>query len=527
MSYNYPTFEELKTARTVEDRFKLLDNARYGKLEYLREMAKYVNAGLLPDYDYGQDDELLTERYSSTATVLAEQLTAKIVASIYPLNNVPWFNWLINPPAEFSKEDTDDAAMLAQDVEFMLTNRLEASNYRQALHTAILQCMVVADAVIYHSDEYEFRVYPVDDFVLRRDAAGLMSDLIIRDWLDTETLPPELASLNSGKEKSLNNTNSGRSEPHYTRLSWNTEKKHWDVTKEFRQVQYETDKSYKVSPYYHINWSRVHNEDYGRSLVEMNWGTIRSLEMLHKARTELSAAMSRAHPVVNPEGATSEEDIDNEDIKNMDVLSAREEDVWWLTAPLNPQFAGLSAAIQDTEERLSKVFLADTARSLRGERVTAFQVQEAVSEMEQSLGNVLGVLARQVQQAVVERSLVIEQKTGNISPDTVAVLNRVGQLEIKSGLDALGRQLEGARLQSLLGLLPALPPEAAQSIDFGKVLNKLMTSAGLNPKELQYSPEELEQMQAQQQQAAIQQQIAQQAIQTTGNVVEAQARQGG
>lgn len=526
MGYEFPTTEQMQQAETVEERFVLMDNARSGKLEYLREMAKYINPGLLPEYDYHDEDELLTERYSSTATMLAEQLTAKIVASIYPLNNVPWFNWLITQDDRLTQQAIDLARQVAESTEFDLTNRLEASNYRQALHTAVLQAMVLADAVIYQSDNYKFRVYPVDDFVIRRDAANQISDLIIRDWMDTETLPQNLKQINDGRKDTHGTIPKGRSEPHYTRLSWDPDTEVWTVTKEFRRQDYETG-TYEVSPYYHLSWSRVHNEDYGRSLVEMNWGTIRTLEMLHKSRTEMAAAMSRVHPAVDPHGSTRIEDIVNDDLRNMDVIEAREQDVWWLTPQLNPQFGGLASAIQDTEERLSKVFLADTARSLRGERVTAFQVQEAVGEMEQSLGNVLGTLAQQVQRAVVERSLVIENKAGRISNDRLDMLEEVGELEIKSGLDALGRQLEGARVQAMLSVLPALPPESSQSINFDKVLRKLMVAGGLDPRELQYSDEEQAQRQQAQQQAALQQQAAQQAIETTGAVVENQAREGG
>jgi hypothetical protein len=527
MGYESPTTEQMQSAQTVEERFMLMDRARSGKLEYLREMAKYINAGLLPDYEYEAEDELLTERYSNTATMLAEQLTAMIVASVYPLNNVPWFNWLIPYRDDVANEVIEQAREIARDTEFDITSRLEASTYRQALHTAVLQAMVLADAVIYQGDDYKFRVYPVDDFVIRRDAANQISDMIIRDWLDTENLPQNLASINKGNEKSDIAMQRGRSEPHYTRLSWDPDKKNWKVTKEFRKTAYETGTTFEVSPYMHLSWSRVHNEDYGRSLVEMNWGTIRSLELLHKARTEMAAAMSRVHPAVNPEGSTEVEAIDNDELRNFDVISAREQDIWWLTAPLNPQFAGLTAAIEDTEARLSKVFLADTARSLRGERVTAFQVQEAVSEQEQSLGNVLGSIAKQIQRQVVARTLAIEVKEGRFSRERVQLLEEVGQLEIKSGLDALGRQLEGARLQALMSIIPTLPPEATQSINFESVLDKLMASAGLDPRELQFTEEQQQARALAAQQQQLQQQAGQQAIETTGNVIEAQARQQG
>jgi len=524
MAYSFPTAEILNNASTLEERFRLLNNARSTKMEYLREMAAYVNAGLLPEYEYYSDQDLLTEKYSSTVSVLCEQLTSKIVAAIYPLNNIPFFNWNIPQIPVFSPEEMSGARNVGIQTEFWLANRLEASNYRQALHNVVLNAIVLADSLMYQSDEYDFRVYPVSDFVLRRDAAGKIAELIVRDWLEPDLLPDNLASLNGGKRKSALMMENGRLEAHFTKLMWNVSTKKWDVTKEFRCETYESGKTYTNSPYYHINWSRVHAEDYGRSLVETNWGEIRSLEMLTKALVESAAAISRVHPAVDPTGITRPEDIDHEDIRNMDVITARQEDVFWLTPPLNSQLQALAASVQMSEEKLSRVFLADTARSLTGERVTAYQIQQAVQEMEQTLGNVLGSIAQQIQRPVVLRSMEIEKKKGTWPKENFDLLEQVGRLEIKTGLDALGRQLEGARLQSLLGVLQAMPPESVQSLNFDNILSKLMVSSGLNPEELQYSEEEQQARAEAQQQAALQQQVAQQAIQTGGRVIEDQAR---
>lgn len=523
MAYEFPDGNVLSNTKCLEQRFRLLNNARSGKLEYLREMAAYVNSGLLPEYEYSTDDLLLREKFSSFVSVLVEQLGSKIVAAIYPLNNIPFFNWNIGRVAQFNPDQMAAANTIAQQTEFYLANRLEASNYRQALHNAVTSAIVLGDSLMYQSDDYEFRVYPVTDFVLRRDASGQIAELIIRDWLEPDLLPEELKNINRGQPKSTY-ASKGRLEPHFTKLMWNVKDKKWEVEKEFREEIYETGKTYTHSPYYHINWSRVNAEDYGRSLVEINWGEIRSLEMLTKALVESAAAISRVHPAVDPTGLTREDALDHEDLHNMDVISARQQDVFWLTPPIQAQLQALAASVQMSEDKLSKVFLSDTARSLTGERVTAYQIQQAVQEMEQTLGNVLGSIAQQIQRPVVLRSLAIEEKSGRWPKAAIDLLREVGRLEIKTGLDALGRQLEGARLQSLLGVLQALPPESVQSLNFDNILNKLMVSSGLDPSELQYSDEEQAARAEAQQQAALQQQAAQQAIQTTGSVVEQQFR---
>lgn len=524
MAYSFPTADSLENAKSIEQRFRLMNTARSTRMEQLREMASYVSPRLLPEYEYHTEDQLLTERYSSTPLVLALKLTAKIVASVYPLNNVPFFNWLIRDVPQFNDEQMDQAWKIAYRTEFIVANRLDASNFRQALHNAVLNAQVLGDTVIYQSDDYDFRVYPINEFVLRRDAAGNIAEMVLRDWLEPDLLDDNLRSLNNGKPKSEFYPSSTRLEPHYTRLMWNTKTKKWDVEKEFRCEVYERDVSYTNSPYYHIGWEQVNTEDYSRSLVEAAYGEIRSLEMLTKALVQTAAAISRVHPAVSPTGMTRAEDLDHPDIENMDVVTARAEDVFWLTPPLNPQLQALVASVQMAEEKLSKVFLSDTAGTLTGERVTAYQIQEVVQEMEQTLGNVLGSIAQQIQRPVILRTLELERRNGTISQEEFDLLSQIAELEIKSGLDALGRQLEGARLQALLSVLPSLPPGSIQKMDFDAVLEKLMVSSGLDPSGLMKSDEQLAAEQEAAQQQAIQQQIAQQAIQTGGAVVEQQAR---
>ncbi len=524
MTIDFPSSNTLDQATSLEARFRLLYAGRASKLEHLRKMASYVNPRLLPEYEYGRDPDLLRERYSSTPGILADKLTAKVVAAIYPLNNIPFFSFLQKDIPGMSEEQKEYLKTLAIKTEFAISNRLEASNMRQGLHSGVLNSMVLADTIIYMEDDLDFRVYPVNEFVLRRDAAGQIAEMIVRDWLEPDLLDDNLKSLNKGQPVSEAPARQNRLEPHYTKLMWNTSTKEWDVEKEFRQVVYEKDVSYKYSPYMHLGWERVNTEDYSRSLVESSWGDIRTLEQLTKAMVETAAAISRVHPAVSPTGMTTPEDIDHADIENLDVVTARAEDVFWLTPPLNNQLQALAASVQMTEERLSKTFLADTARSLTGERVTAYQIQEAVQEMEQALGNVLGSIAQQIQRPIVLRTLELMRQDGSISQEDFDVLMQGTNLEIKSGLDALGRQLEGARLQAIFAILPTLPEEQVRKFNYDAGVEGLLVSSGLDPQKYTYTDEQVAARDEAAQQQAVQQQATDQLIQTTGRVVENQAR---
>lgn len=522
----YPTLDQLDKTKSLEGRFSLLDNSRRSRLYRCREFSQYTIPRLFPHEDMAVNSDL-PELFSSYPGRLCAQLAAKLMAAVFPLNDVPFFNFVLPQdivnedgtktaiPAEQYQGLVDSAAGLEKDI----MDRLRSSNLREALQSVFEHAIILADVMLYQDSEYNFRVYRVDQFVLRRDAAGNIAEMMIRDWLEPDLLNDTLKNLNQGKAKSEVTHANGRLEPHYTHLRLRDGK--WDVQKEFREVVYEKDVSYKNSPYYHVGWARVFTEDYSRSLVEENFGAIRSLEFVEKALVEGIAASSKGFIGVDPTGLTKIEDLEMED--NWQFSYAREQDIYTFQPNATTQ-VGFSQAYADSlKATLDAAFLANQASRLTGERVTAFQVQESVAEMQQALGGVLGQVAAKVQRPIVMRSLDIERKQGRLTDDDMSFLEEYTSLQVKTGLDALGRQMEGARLQALEQMAMA-DPELAAELNTRARAQGLVVSSGLD---FDIYGKSLEQKQ-QEQEAALAQQAAQQGvqqgIQSVGRIAEQQAQ---
>lgn len=509
---------------TVEARWNQLHWAREETLERRRLHALYTIPKLFPPENHF-DTQPLPLVYSSYPANLVKGLGSQMTNGVFPTSQVPFFQLASkNIPDQLRQR----FAGAAQDVERLIVDRLRSSNYRTVLHEAMLHLIVLADAVLYQGEDYNFRLYRVDRFVLRRDAEGRIAEMIVQDWLATDLLEPELARLNGGKPTAPTQSYgaTGNLEPHYTRLLWNRNTESWDVTKEFRGNVYESDVSYKNPPYYHIGWSRVSTEDYSRSLVEENFEDIAALQRLEQAFVEGAEAGSRFKVLVNPTGLTKTEDIMAG--ANGDVVPGRQDDVTTLTVDVGRHLTAAGLKIQSLKQELSDAFLASQATRLRGERVTATQVEMAMREVSENLGEVFAQVASSLQRGVVLYSMDLETERGTLPPEWQQLVSTGSvTIEVKTGLDAIGRQQEGQRLRAVLEDFTRLPPQiqeqAVSALRGGDVLRALFRTAGLDPDEYVLSEQEIAEAQAQQASAQIQQQVAQQAIQSGGRIVEQQA----
>jgi hypothetical protein len=517
VTLHYPTGDQLDAAKTLEQRFRMLDQARQTRLDMCQEMASFTIPRMYPP-DGETSETHQKELLSSHPARLIFNLAAKLTAAVFPANSVPFFNFglpeLNNPdPVRLQKLKNQ-----VLKVELHLMNRLRSSNFREALQTFFEQVISFGDSLLYQGDNYDFRVYRLDQFVIRRDAAGNIAEIMVRDWLEPDLLPDELRNINDGKPASEDEGKRGRLEPAFTHLQFNVDTQQWDVRREFRKKVYEEDVSYDINPYLHVGWARIFTEDYSRSLVEDNMGTIRSLEYTEKALVEAVAAGSRGHMGIDPTGLTKVEDV--EDQPNWAFVSARQQDIFSIQAEVGGHLTVAQLYAEKLKQELADAFLANQATQLTGERVTAYQVQEALAEIQQALGGVLGQVAANIQEPVIRRALQIEAEKGTLSADDLQGLDQM-DLQVKTGLDALGRQLEGARLQSALAQIGQVP-EWLATIDPSAVVREVFTTSGLDWTQYEKKPEQ----QQAEQQAALQQQAQQQAISTAGNVVEQAARQG-
>lgn len=508
--------------KTLRDQWKTLSAEREEMLTDMFVFAQFTIPRLFPEryFDYRYDVDMLPELYSNKAASNIIRLANTMVAALMPPNDVPFFE--IKPAAFIPEEAKTELKNLLSDVERLALDKLQASNLRSVMFQALQHAIVMKDALIYQSSTTKFKSYHPAHFQIRRDGEGEIVEYWTVDFLMTDLLPENLSSLNGGKPLH----HSRQNEALYTRIyRKGDDRKTWYVEREFRDKKYETDKTYTILPYYHFGWTPVAGEDYSRSLVEENFGTIRSLELVSKALAEGLAAGSEGRILLDPGSTTTEDDILN--TMNWSIISARPGSI----DTFQPNTVGtVGVAVEAKrmyEQELDEAFLATSAADLRGERVTAFQTNQVVNERANALSGTLATLEQDLQR-IVQRTLDLLIRENELSEDFKALRDADGiEIFISSGIDALGRQADVIRINELMNVAYGTgDPELIKYINRPNVIRALARDSGLDMSHFTYTDEQVAEQQAAAAQAQTNQAIQQQAIQTGGAVVEQAARQG-
>jgi len=500
--------------KTLRECFVKYDGDRDEVTNRAYEQAQYTIPRLFNERyrTFGYDTWDLPELYSSRPAANVMSLSSMMTQSLFPPNDTPFFELRVGRdlPEEQRELFRDPLA----EVEAMVLDVIQSSNFRSTLFTALQHAIVLGDTLILQTGLDTFKVYHLANFVLRRDGDGNIKEIYTQDWVVTDLLDDDLKNINKGRK--VNETH--EHEPLYTRIYKEGDK--WKSDREFRDVKYETGAEYDTLPYYHIGWSPIAGEDYSRSLVEENMGDIRSLEMASKALAEGIAAGSEGRIVVNSSGPTTKDDIGD---TNWSIISARPEDISTFQPNVSATVGIALEAVRYYENKLDEAFLSSSVSDLRGERVTAFQTNAVVNEQGRKIGGVLTSIEQNLE-AVVRRTIDLLVKEDKIiSEFKEAMDDNDVTLHIASGVDALGKQADVVRIQNMLELaLSSQVPEMIEVLNFTNIMQGYARSSGLDMKQYTYNDEQLAERRQQQQQRQVNEQANQQLIQTAGAVAEQQ-----
>lgn len=480
---------------TIAARFRLLDDERRYLIDRKRECAEYTFPRLLPPEGWDESQELDTPLSAVPATG-ASSLAAKIANAVLPTNGSPIVTPNIMVPSNTPPEAVEVVKNAVVSYDSMIMDKLQASNFRPELHAVCLDLVVIGDTLLELLPNGNFRKHRLDNYVVVRREDGSIYELIIRHWVDPKTLPKKLRERVGPQEEYT--TGNRQLEPKYTRCYWDEEEETYEVCTEFREQPVEEDKYYTILPYFALKTGSSSAENYGCSIIEMIMGDIRSLMAHELSLLEGSAANAEFRLCVNPAGVTDLARLANS--KNGDWVHARREDlhVMQLGSPVHVEIT--MSAVQQLSSRILKTLLYDLAYTTQNrERVTATEINATIQSIEGGLSSILSSITQELHVPLVRRISYDMSKDSNM-PDPIkalaqGVVDNRAPLKLRSGIEALHKEIQSMRLLQAVTMLIQMP-SAAQDIQWRNVVFDMMNGFGFSGERYLVSLQE--KMQAQQ-----------------------------
>ena len=380
---------------------------------------------------------------------------------------------------------------------------------RTSVFEALKHLIVGGNVLTYLPKDDTMRVYPLSQFVCRRDPQGTLIEIVIKESIAHTALDEDIKEQMkiNGDYKDDENCDI------YTHI-YKLDTKKFYVCQEVKGIKIPSTVGTIMAdamPYQALRMVRIDSENYGRSFVEEFIGDLKSLEGLSQSLVESAAASSKVVFMVKPNAVTRKRDLAN--TRNGDIITGSEGDVAVLQANKQYDLQVVQQSIQKLEERMSYAFLLHTAIQRDAERVTAQEIRYMAEQLETSMGGVYSLLSQELQLPLVRVLMKRMSQTkeipslpkGSIKPTII------------TGIEALGRGNDLQKLREFvaeIGQLAQINPQVVQALNPNDLLTRLATGLGIDTEGLIKSPQQLQA----EQEAAMQQQQMQQVMDTAQDV---------
>lgn len=508
----------MQTTVTCHARYERLASDRQTFLDRARRCSELTIPTLVPPEAHSKSTTYYTP-WQGIGARGVNNLASKLLLSLLPPNS-PFFRLVVDDftldeiagrPGAKAKVDEG-----LNKIERAVQAEIEGSNIRSPSFLAFKHLIVAGNVLLYFPANGGVRVYRLDAYVVKRDPAGNVLDIIAKDEVSPSALSEDERQLLDDTPGQNSDEDTGeRTVKVYTRLHRKDGK--WHLFQEINgKVVPGSEGSYPIdkSPMMALRWTAIDGEDYGRGYVEEYLGDLISLEGLSKAIVEASAASAKVVFLLNPNGVTRMRDVAK--AESGDFVVGRAEDISTIQTEKQSDMRITYEAAKTISERLSMAFLMHSAVQRQAERVTAEEIRFMASELEDALGGVYSILSQEFQLPLVNRLMDRMTKQKRLP----ALPKGIVKPAIVTGLEALGRGHDLNKYNMLLRALQPLGPEVlAKYMNPGDYISRVSTSLGIDPKGLVKDDEQIAAEMQQMQQAQQMQMMADLAGKAAPNVV--------
>ena len=461
----------------------------------------------------------------SVGTQGINTMAAKMVLALFP-SGVPFFKYGIDEvggPANLDKDARRAAMKGLGRLERQIMRDIENTGDINAFNEVVKHLLIVGNVCLFVSEK-TVRIYNLNKYVVRRDADGDVKEGILLEEVDVEDLPEDFVNQLRAENMMLPEPTLkiGATVEAYTRIKVGDTHVEWHQEVHGKIVPgTESKVPVEGNPWLFLRYIKVDGEDYGRSLVEMYLGDLRSLEVLTKALNDGAEASSRVLWLVRPNGTTSAKVLAN--APNMAVRSGNADDVTTLRLDKSADMRVANEVLQEITKRLAYAFMmrADVMRD--AERVTAEEVRIVARELDEANGGVYSMLSREFQLPYIKRRMFLMRKRSKIKklPEGVS-------LAIVTGFAALGRAGEGDKIMAFVDKADHIMSKAAslgRKVKLDLLVEKVAQLEGIDIDDLFYTEEEMAANDEKEQAAAATQAATPEMIKQAGPMLQAAMQQ--
>lgn len=452
--------------------YQRLSTERDNVLEVARKCASLTIPAVLPPDGTNNSSPPKTP-YQALGAYCVNNLAAKVMLALYPQGTS--FFRLVIPESVSAASDipADQRAEIVKRltaIENRALQKFEASPVRAQKTEVILHLVVAGNVLTYFRSLDKFRVFRLDQYVCKRDAAGNPMDVVVH-----ETVPPEEFTADERVFLQIP-PEQKKAVSVYTHVTWAEGRCRWHQEVNNKQVPGSAGSSpADASPWNPLRWKAVPGMDYGRGHCEEYLGDLLSLEGLSQAIVEFAAVASKILLVVKPGAQTNVVEVNR--ARSGDAITGVLDDIGILQLDKYADFQVVQKVKAEIEERISRAFLLRSGVTRDAERVTAEEVRGTAQELEDALGGVYTVLALEEQYPFVRRHLAVLTKDRVIPPLPAGAVEPT----IVTGFQALGRNHELNRIRGFIGDMTSMfgPDVTARYVNISDIAARLGSGWGV------------------------------------------------
>lgn len=500
---------------TAKERYAQMESNRTAVLQRARDCSALTIPSLIPP-EGDNDSAFLPQPFQSLGARGVNNMGSKLLMALFPAGS-SFFRLMMTDDLvdEADAEVRTEIENRLVRIESRCMRAFEASVLRPRIAESLLHLLVAGNVLVFYDSLTDFRVFRIDQYCMRRDAAGNPVECVVKECVHPNTLPEEVREACDVKKTSV-----PKEVDVYTLIEWKDGRctYHQEINGKLVPGT-EGDVPSDDAPWFPLRWKSVPGRDYGRGHVEEVFGDLRSLEGLSQSIVEFSAAAAKIVWLVAPNASTDPEDINN--AESGEAVSGHREDISALQLEKYADFQVAQATAQRLEERLSYAFLLRSGVTRDAERVTAEEVRQTAQELDDAHGGAYTVLAQEYQLPLARRHLRVMSKSRKIPALPKGTVDPV----IVTGFQALGRNHELNRMrgffQDLFGLLT---PEYGMKVVRAEVVAQRL-GMGWGVEDVAGLLKTTDEIQAEESAAAEQNMMSQALDKATGPVAGAMAKQ--